>query len=256
MRDGDATADFRAGQGRHQPAVVDDLSGTGGQRDAPRAGLSVCSRTCCTPSRESLVVGAREQRLADCRPVRYAMVTWCDRRGVAYREVLSSLGPRLAQRLGSQPEPGRCPMSTTNPSAALVPVTAGVHQHRAAGVSRIPGRLQRPDPAGLRAGPAPVRVLVPAAPAAAVRRPAAPTSSASPVTWKPAAAPGPPSPAGCARSPGSTSTPSRKSCSTTHPPRTSAGRAWTTSRMPPGWTATSSARCWSPPGSACPPSTR
>ena len=26
-------------------------------------------------------------------------------------------------------------------------------------------------------------------------------------------------------------------------------RAWTTSRTPPAWTATSSARCWSPPGS-------
>ena len=34
------------------------------------------------------------------------------------------------------------------------------------------------------------------------------------------------------------------------------GRGWTTSRTPPPWTATSSARCWSPPGSARPPSTR
>jgi integrase len=40
------------------------------------------------------------------------------------------------------------------------------------------------------------------------------------------------------------------------PPRTSAGRGWTTSRTPPPWTATSSARSWSPPGSARPPSTR
>ncbi len=43
---------------------------------------------------------------------------------------------------------------------------------------------------------------------------------------EPAAAPAPPSPAGCARSPGSTSTPSKKSYSTTHPPRASVGRAW------------------------------
>jgi len=31
---------------------------------------------------------------------------------------------------------------------------------------------------------------------------------------------------------------------------------WTTSRMSPAWTATNSARCWSPPGLASPPSTR
>ena len=33
-------------------------------------------------------------------------------------------------------------------------------------------------------------------------------------------------------------------------PLTSAGRGWITSRMLLPWTATSSARCWSPPGSA------
>ena len=33
-------------------------------------------------------------------------------------------------------------------------------------------------------------------------------------------------------------------------------RAWTMSHTPPGWTATSSARCWSPPVSARPVSTR
>ena len=32
--------------------------------------------------------------------------------------------------------------------------------------------------------------------------------------------------------------------------------AWTMSRTPPRWTATNSARCWSPPGSADPPSMR
>ncbi len=36
----------------------------------------------------------------------------------------------------------------------------------------------------------------------------------------------------------------------------SGGRGWITSRMPPGWTATSSALSWSPPGSARLPSTR
>ena len=41
---------------------------------------------------------------------------------------------------------------------------------------------------------------------------AGPTSRASPVTWKPAAAPGPLLPGGCAPSPGSTGTPWRKNC--------------------------------------------
>jgi len=65
----------------------------------------------------------------------------------------------------------------------------------------------------------------------------------------------PRSPAGCARSPGSTSTPSRRNCSSTPRQCTSAGRGWTTSPTPPGWTATRSARSWSPPGSAPRPST-
>ena len=64
------------------------------------------------------------------------------------------------------------------------------------------------------------------------------------------AGPAPPSPGGCAPLPGSTSTPSRKNSSIIHPPRMSAVRGWTTSPMRLRWTATSSARCWSPPGSA------
>ena len=64
---------------------------------------------------------------------------------------------------------------------------------------------------------------------------------ASPGSWKPAAGPAPPSPGGCAPSPGSTSTRSKRSSWITHPPRTSAARGWTTSLMPPPWTATSSA---------------
>jgi hypothetical protein len=54
--------------------------------------------------------------------------------------------------------------------------------------------------------------------------PAAPTSGASPATSRQEDAPGPPSPAGSAPSPGSTGTPSRKSCCTG--PRR---------RPPPGW---------------------
>ena len=44
--------------------------------------------------------------------------------------------------------------------------------------------------------------------------------------------------------------PSKKSSWITPRPRTSAVRGWTMSPMPPPWTATSSARCWSLPGSA------
>ena len=68
-------------------------------------------------------------------------------------------------------------------------------------------------------------------------------------------APGPPSPGGCARSPGSTGMRWKKTCSITPRPPTCAGRAWTMTRRPPGWTATNSARSWSPPGSASPLST-
>jgi hypothetical protein len=65
----------------------------------------------------------------------------------------------------------------------------------------------------------------------------------------------PPSPGGYVPSPGSTSTPSKKSSSSTRPPRTSAVPGWTTSRTPPPWTATNSAPSWSPPDSARPSST-
>ena len=65
-----------------------------------------------------------------------------------------------------------------------------------------------------------------------------------------------PSPAGCAPSPGSISTRSRKNSWSIHPPRTSAVPGWTTSPTPSPWTATNSARCWSPPGSARRPSMR
>ena len=62
--------------------------------------------------------------------------------------------------------------------------------------------------------------------------------------------PGLPSPGGCAPSPGSTGTPSKKNSWITPRPPTSAVRASITSRTPSPWTATSSAPCWWPPGSA------
>ena len=75
-------------------------------------------------------------------------------------------------------------------------------------------------------------------------------------TWRPGAGPAPRSLGGCAPSPGSTSTPSKKNSLSTHPPPTSGGRGRTTSLVPSPWTATSSAPCWSPPGSGRRPSMR
>ena len=51
-------------------------------------------------------------------------------------------------------------------------------------------------------------------------------------------------------------TPSRKNSSSTPRPLMSGGRESTTSLTPSRWTATNSARCWSPPGSARRPSMR
>ena len=66
----------------------------------------------------------------------------------------------------------------------------------------------------------------------------------------------PPSPGGCAPSRDSTDTPSRKNSSSTPRPPMSGGRGSITSLTPSRWTATNSARCWSPPGSARRPSMR
>lgn len=52
------------------------------------------------------------------------------------------------------------------------------------------------------------------------------------------------SPAGCARSPGSTARPSRRSCSSTRLLCTCAARGWTTSPTRSGWTVTGAVRCW------------
>ncbi len=63
----------------------------------------------------------------------------------------------------------------------------------------------------------------------AVRRP---DMSPSPANWTPEAVPAPPSPGGCPLSPGSTSTPSKKSSWITHPPPTSAARESITNLTP------------------------
>jgi hypothetical protein len=120
-------------------------------------------------------------------------------------------------------------MAATSSSAALMPVTpvfTTAERLALAGFLAGYGGLAREASnwtcASTPAGATPITCACSAL--------AAPTSSASPATWKPVAAPAPPSPAACAPSPVSTGTPSRKNSSTTHPPSTSAGRAWTTSR--------------------------
>jgi hypothetical protein len=70
------------------------------------------------------------------------------------------------------------------------------------------------------------------------------------------AAHAPPSPGGCAPSPGSTSTRSKENSWTAPRPPMSAGRGSTTSPMPSRWTAPSSARCWSPQDWGRQPGTR
>jgi hypothetical protein len=71
---------------------------------------------------------------------------------------------------------------------------------------------------------------------------------------EPEAGLGPPSPGGCAPSPGSTATPLKKNSSSTPRRPMSGGRESTTSLTSSRWTATNSAPCWSPPGSARRPS--
>ena len=74
------------------------------------------------------------------------------------------------------------------------------------------------------------------------------TSRGSPAIWRISVGRERQSRGGCARSPASTATRSKKGCSIGHRQCTSADRAWITSRMPLGWTATRSGRCSSPPG--------
>ena len=140
-------------------------------------------------------------------------------------------------------------MATAAASTSLVPVPPVFSDAERlalagylAGCRGLTRRPARSTCASSPAGAAPARCRC--------SRSAAPTSRPSPANSKPAGGPAPPSPAACPPSPVSTGTPWRRNFSTTRPPRTSAGRGWTTSRTPPPWTATRSARSWSPPGSA------
>src|SRR5215469_2480783 len=74
-------------------------------------------------------------------------------------------------RSGAQPEPRRYTLATTTPSPELVPVTpAFTNTQRLALAGFLAGHSGQTRQA-LRAGPAPVRVLVPAPPGAPIRRP-------------------------------------------------------------------------------------
>src|SRR5258708_33597589 len=93
-------------------------------------------------------------------------VTWCSGSGRLTVGSRRLLGPRLAQPQGSQLKPWRCLMATTTSSAALVPTASLFTDAERLALAGFLAGYKRPDPPGLRAGPAPVRQLVPA-PAAA-----------------------------------------------------------------------------------------
>jgi hypothetical protein len=65
-------------------------------------------------------------------------------------------GSRPARPAGSRREPPEMPDGHHNLIRCPDSGDAGVQQHRKAGVSRVPGWPQRPDPPGLPAGLAPV----------------------------------------------------------------------------------------------------
>lgn len=143
-------------------------------------------------------------------------------------------------------------MATTALSAALSrsrlssPLRNGSHWP-------VPCRLQSPGASGCcrRAGwacgssPAGASSI-----GSACSRPAGRTSGSPAAIWKPVAAPGPPSPGGCALSPGSAGTRPGREQLDHWPAAHAAGLAWPKNRAPQDWTAASPARCWPPPGPA------
>ena len=117
---------------------------------------------------------------------------------------------------------------------------AGVHRAGAARPGGVPGRSHRPDPRGVRAGPAPVRQLVRSASAAPVPGPPGGHRVLRPWPGGPRPGPGHHYPAAvhhCRVLP--VRRRGRPARSFTGRPCPSPG--WTTIRTPPGWIATSSA---------------
>jgi hypothetical protein len=200
--------------------------------------------------------GARNRRSG--ATVGLAMVTLRDRGGwftggVKHRR-WGHGGPSLP---GPQPDPGGAPW----------PPCPRPHRQRSLPLSRCsPARsglalagflagLHRPDPRGVRTGPAPVRQPVPAEPGAPVPGALRRYRVLRPRPGGARPRPGHQHPPSVHDRPGSTSTPSKKTCSSIHRPLMSAVRACFMSPMPPCWSVTSLARCWSPPGWAGPQST-
>jgi hypothetical protein len=154
-------------------------------------------------------------------------------------------GPGLP---GLSPNPGGCPRGHHVHSRRRR--RAGIHRAGTALLGWVRGRLHRPDPRGVRAGPAPVRRLVPAAPHPPVPGPPHRHRVPRPRPGSPRPRPGHHHPPAVhhrrvlqGRGGGRTTRPfTGRSC----PPPPGG----TTSRTPPGWTETSSARCWPPLGSA------
>src|SRR6266851_3974750 len=91
------------------------------------------------------------------------VVTWCD--GPGRLTVLVICWGLSWPSFGVSARTPEVPYGHHDPIRCPRPGRACLHQHRTAGISRVPRRVQRPDPPGLRAGLAAVRQLVPAAPA-------------------------------------------------------------------------------------------
>jgi hypothetical protein len=157
------------------------------------------------PALTSARFGARVQRSGLVgQPQTGRSVTWRDEGGRLNVRFSLFAGASAGPASGSQPESPEVPHGHHEPVHRPRPHHARVHQHRAPGISRVPGRVQRPDAPSLRARPAAIRwcqqrqLHLFSARRADIEFFAA--------TWKPAGGPGPPSPAACARWRGSTGT--------------------------------------------------
>jgi hypothetical protein len=99
------------------------------------------------------------------------VVTRCDRlMRFTFGLPLNRWDSQLAQGSGSQPGP-EVPDDHCRPIHCPRHDPARLHRRRTARARRVPGRLPRPDPRGVGAGPAPVHQLVPPSVPASVRRP-------------------------------------------------------------------------------------
>ena len=109
---------------------------------------------------------------------------------------------------------------------------ARLHRSQTARPRRVPGRIPRPDPRSVRAGPTPVHQLVPSPIPGLVRRPPRRHRKLCPGARSPGRARATVTPAAVHHRRVLQLCRSKKSSSSIPPPLTSAVREWTTSRTP------------------------